>query len=311
MTICPICDAERFAPVGPHASPDPDDPWELAFELSCCDQCRLTAITFTGSDEHRAAYNDRFHDNLFQKLDEKSIGSALKLFEERASKFDLMSPGRILDVGSERGYFLKVMADRGWTVEGIEPLQPFAQYARHTFNVTVHEARLEEFEPDAPYDLITLWHVLEHLENPVEAVQRLSRFLSPRGILHVEVPNIDSLGTLIGQKYWMGFRDPTHRWFFRPQTMHRLAESAGLVVKDLDRGYSRASWYSLKRAFFGRLHGREHWRVAREGHRLKPSTATRTAYSVLAFYPAVKALSWFAGKLSRGESMNVWMGRER
>lgn len=308
---CPICGGSLVLTIPPDAPPDPGDPRELAFRLRACPGCSLVGIEFLMEEPGLSRYIDDFHENLFSKMNRKEVEKGLKLFRERASRFADRTPGRVLDIGCERGYFLKAMAEAGWQAIGLEPLEPFAAYARDELGVEARSCTLQRYEGEADFDLITLWHVLEHLEDPVDALGRARDLLAAGGVIHFEVPNIDSMGRYLGGKYWMGFRDPTHRWFFRRPALGPLAESAGLEIVQVESGPSPAAWYSLKRALFGRVYGREHWRVQKEGPRHPPGALGRLLYRTLGFYPVAKSLGLIAGGLGYGEVINVTLRRAR
>lgn len=308
--LCPICKNTNFVKRGPLAPRYPEDPGELPFDLWECQECEIVRVDFLADEKELLSFRERFNDMLVGKMEEKDRGKALRFFEHRARKFDGLQPGRLLDIGSERGYFLKVMKDRGWRVEGLEPFPEFVNYAKETFDVLVHPKKLEDFSSEGSYDLITLWHVLEHLEDPSEALRQCRLFLAEGGLLHFEIPNIDSLGVRLGGKFWMGFRDPTHAWLLRKKSMEPLARSAGFNVIRVESGYSPSAWYSLKRALFGRLFDREHWRVKKVGHKTPPGPLQYLLYGVFGFYPILKSVSGVAGLLNWGEALNVWLQKK-
>jgi SAM-dependent methyltransferase len=96
-------------------------------------------------------------------------------------------------------------------------------------------------------DLITMFHVIEHVSSPRAAVERLAGWLRPGGVLAVETPNVDSLDArLFSGGLWGGYHIPRHWHLFRPETMAQLLEGAGLEVVAVAHQTGHAFWmYSL------------------------------------------------------------------
>jgi len=123
------------------------------------------------------------------------------------------APGRVLDVGCAAGFFLKVMADKGWETHGVEISPPVAEYARSTLglkNVRTGEATLlKEMEP-ASFDVVTFWDVVEHLEDPREALRLARPLLKDDGILIVETQNVESAFAYLLGRSWQHFKHEEH-----------------------------------------------------------------------------------------------------
>ena len=192
---CPVCQGIEFARL----------PWScqrtgqlsLAFELLECSSCSTVRLEHLMTAVELDEYIRGFLHALHADPASRDQGKALKLFGHRAGLFAGLKRGRLLDVGCERGYFLHVMRERGWDVEGVEPFEPFAEYARREFGLSVLPSRLEDLRTQVRYDMITMWHVLEHLEDPVAALRKCSQLLAPGGVLFFEIPNVDSLGVSV------------------------------------------------------------------------------------------------------------------
>lgn len=114
---------------------------------------------------------------------------------EAEGRLALLAPAlegrrRVLDFGSGSGEFLALAAGAGHDVQGIEPGQSFASFARETYGVPVESRVWQEVAFEAGrFDVITANHVLEHLREPVSALRRMAEWLAEDGILHVSVPN--------------------------------------------------------------------------------------------------------------------------
>jgi 2-polyprenyl-3-methyl-5-hydroxy-6-metoxy-1,4-benzoquinol methylase len=279
---------------------------ELAFDLMECETCGLVKISHQVRVGTLSDYERAFLRMIEQTYALRPNDRGLRLFEKRTALFHELRPGRLLDIGCERGYFLAAMRRRGWRVRGVEPHRPFARFARDHFDVEVFEGKLEEYEGSEQFDLITMWHVLEHIEDPLRALSQCSSLLTPGGRLFFEVPNIDSLGRHLTGPYWLPFRDPTHRWFFRPRALRELAERCGLVVQCIRPAGSPGAWYGLKRSIGSRLRGQDYWSAKIFGAR-RPVSRWRSAAAVMAgLQPLSMIIASTAESLGRGEVLHGW-----
>jgi len=141
-------------------------------------------------------------------------------------------PGRVLDVGCAAGFFLKVMQGKGWTTTGIEIAAPMLEYARKELGLEdMHRGDLLSVDlPDEPYDVITLWDVIEHLEEPGKHLARVHELLAPDGILVLETQDVSSrFARLLGQR-WQHYKHEEHLYHFHPESIARLLAASGFEV---------------------------------------------------------------------------------
>jgi SAM-dependent methyltransferase len=106
--------------------------------------------------------------------------------------------GRLLELGCLTGHFLRLARTAGYDAIGIEPDPWAAAYARREYGLTVHETPLPalHFE-DATFDVIAMFHVMEHLTEPMETLHDLHRILTDTGLLAIEIPIIDTLVPMV------------------------------------------------------------------------------------------------------------------
>lgn len=144
---------------------------------------------------------------------------------------DLAPPGSsLLDVGAGRGRFVAAAQTAGYQASGIEPSERGVSASR-MIGAPVTQAAVEHaaLEPGS-LDVATLWHVLEHLDDPGEAVERVARWLRPGGTLLVGVPNLESLQARVGGERWYHLDVPRHRVHFTPAGVSRLLNAHGFTV---------------------------------------------------------------------------------
>lgn len=157
------------------------------------------------------------------------------VYARTAQQVALTSSGKLLDVGCADGAFLVAMAQLGWDVYGVEPDETAAQCANRLLSM-FRPARvlcgfLEDANyPDGYFDLITLWHVVEHLPHPLATLCKVRHLLSPRGRVIILTPRWGSLESLLFGRYWSGLDLPRHLWFFTDFSLQALIEGAGMTV---------------------------------------------------------------------------------
>lgn len=146
-----------------------------------------------------------------------------------------LGPGtRVLDAGCGSGAFLHAVRERSAVVTtGIEPHESFREHLRRE-GFEVYPSLLEC--SGEVYDLVVLFHVLEHLEDPVKFLTQLRPFLAPRGTLVVEVPNLaDALLWLYRvPAYWEFYWQYPHIWYFSAGPLRHLLARAGYEVVCLE-----------------------------------------------------------------------------
>jgi len=135
--------------------------------------------------------------------------------------------GRLLDVGCANGRFLRQMGAVGWRLAGIE-FDPEAVAKARTVTPDVFEGDPVD-APFAPgrFDLVTAFHVIEHLPEPLLALRRMVEWLAPGGLMIVEVPNAGGVGARMFGRYWSGLDFPRHLIHFTPVTMGAMVARAG------------------------------------------------------------------------------------
>ena len=135
------------------------------------------------SDTKKGAMNAIYH-----QVRKYMLGKKARLVAKESHR----KSGRLLDIGTGTGYFASTMEQRSWKVEAIEKNAQARMFAKEHFGLDVKaEEELQEFEAGS-FDVITLWHVMEHLEHLDETWERLRELLSDRGVLIVAVPNCSS-----------------------------------------------------------------------------------------------------------------------
>jgi SAM-dependent methyltransferase len=142
-----------------------------------------------------------------------------------------LTPGRALDVGCGSGGMLIALQRMGWDVVGLERTEASAEPARR-LGLEVHTAGLTDSRlREATFDLAIVWHVLEHLPDPVAALHEIRNRLRPAGRLVVAVPNINSWQARLAGPAWHHLNVPRHLYHFDPQSLQLVLNHAGFQVE--------------------------------------------------------------------------------
>lgn len=175
------------------------------------------------SDTKKGAMNSVYHWVRTYMLKRKA---ALIMREARRKS------GRLLDIGTGTGYFADTMRRLGWEVEAIEKNEHARAFAKAHFDLDVKpDGALKDYEADS-FDVITLWHVMEHLEPLNEIWDRLKTLLTEKGVLIVAVPNCSSYDAKKYGAYWAAYDVPRHLWHFTPATMQQFGSKHGFILAE-------------------------------------------------------------------------------
>jgi SAM-dependent methyltransferase len=192
--------------------------------------CLNCSLVFT--DDRAAPPSDNLYP-VFDQSDSgisKAIGRALALFLRQRELFvrQVKPSGRLLDFGCGNGAFARHMSRTGFDAVGIEPFSLGATISGERLKLV--QAPLEHVERDLGlFDVITLWHVLEHMRRPAEMLRHLRTLLAPDGVIVISVPNFASLQSTMFEGRWFHLDPPRHLVHFVSATLEDCLRRAGLV----------------------------------------------------------------------------------
>lgn len=150
-------------------------------------------------------------------------------------KFTGRNSGRILDVGCGTGDRLDVFRERGFETYGVETSDS-ADYATSHLKLKVMKGDVFSAHfPDAFFDMVTLYNVLEHTHNPAGVIKEIHRILKKEGFLIIQIPNTNSLQCKIFKKRWAAFDVPRDLYYFGVQTLTSFLQEGGFDVKRTDQ----------------------------------------------------------------------------
>jgi SAM-dependent methyltransferase len=202
------------------------------FGLLECAGCGLLRTNFQADSASLGQYYDAAYYGQGGRRFPAPMEAAIRWFREervRAILAQQPAPGRILDIGCGRGLMLAALQRRGWEVVGTEFAAPLAQAvaAEHGFPVYADADLSNLALPAQQFDVITLWHVLEHLPDPLATLQEVRRLLKVGGLLVIEVPNLESWQAQVGGGRWFHLDCPRHLYHFGAQDLSLRLSALG------------------------------------------------------------------------------------
>lgn len=140
----------------------------------------------------------------------------------------------ILDYGCGTGEFINYMATNNWDTSAVEPSdEARAKVEAQSKNKNLSVYKQLEDLPEKKFDVITLWHVLEHVPDPDILIAQLKQKLNQSGLIFVAVPNHQSFDGQHYQKHWAAYDVPRHFWHFAPTNMTQLFGNHSLVIREV------------------------------------------------------------------------------
>lgn len=197
------------------------------FEIWRCNNCTLRFTQSAPGKKEISGYyrsedyishsdtNKGFVNSLYHKVRKRTLVSKRRLIEHTSG----MSRGNILDIGCGTGSFLHTMKEAGWQVTGLEPDETAVTKARELYGLQVQSPETLFTLPPAAFDVITMWHVLEHVHDLEEYINQVRLLLKPGGRIYIAVPNYTCYDQQVYGPYWAAYDVPRHLYHFSPQAM--------------------------------------------------------------------------------------------
>lgn len=135
--------------------------------------------------------------------------------------------GNLLDIGAGTGDFLVTAKNSGWDVKGIEPSEKARNIAKNKGIELI--SGIESVE-NASFDVVTMWHVLEHVPDIEKHIKELKRILKPGGTIIIAVPNYNSFDAKYYGHFWAAYDVPRHLWHFSKTAIKKLFAAEGMEV---------------------------------------------------------------------------------
>jgi len=152
----------------------------------------------------------------------------------RAVEARVACGGKALDIGCAGGEFLEALRRRGWEVAGVESNVAVAAHARASLGLDIFAGELEEADfPEDAFDLVTMWHVLEHVHDPLATLDEIARITRPQGTLLLAIPDPNSLEARLFGRFWAGWDVPRHLHLFSKPLITQVLSTREWRVSDV------------------------------------------------------------------------------
>lgn len=241
-SVCPWCSDRRSKPVWRQPSPS-------GFSLQRCEACELAYTVPQLSLEAMSDYYPKSYygdGNLrFNRLFEFLVVWFRKRRAARLHELRGQRAGAVLDIGCGRGHLLNALRQLGWTCTGTELSDTAAQHARNTLALDV---RVGPFQagmfPEAAFDVVVLWHVLEHIPATFDALQEVQRLIRPAGMLVIALPNLTSWQARLCRYGWFHLDLPRHY-------VHCSTDGLARSLSQLGFGIVEVNHFSMEQNVYG------------------------------------------------------------
>lgn len=235
-TFCPACKAtavHKVLAVKDHTVS------QALFEVWHCDACSLRFTQDIPAEQAIGKYyqsenyishtntNKGLVNRLYHIVRNYTLTGKKKLVQAVAKR----TTGSLLDVGAGVGAFAGFMRQHGWQVTGLEPDAETRSRALEQHRIALQDTSDLFKLPPGHFDVITLWHVLEHVHRLHDYLDQLKTLLKPEGVLLIAVPNYTAHDAAFYQQYWAAYDVPRHLYHFSPASMRTLLNQHGLTVK--------------------------------------------------------------------------------
>ena len=233
---CPVCGSQDFEPFISGTD------FFLTGEAFTIIKCHVCGFRFTNprpeaedlgkyyeSEEYISHSDSRkgLFASVYQLVRKYTLNRKLALISKYQPK------GEILDIGCATGQFLNYMSEHGWNATGIEPDEKTRSRAISEYGLKVFPEEQLNILEKSSFDIITMWHVLEHVSELNLRMNQLKDLLKPEGTLIIAVPNCNSYDAKIYGKFWAGYDLPRHLYHFAKEDMKLLLENHGFTIVNI------------------------------------------------------------------------------
>jgi ubiquinone/menaquinone biosynthesis C-methylase UbiE len=207
-------------------------------------KCRNCGLVYTNPQPERKLIEEHYSEEYYKEWMEKQMERRIPMWKRRIKKIkEYKSKGNLLDVGCGIGTFLRLAKQEDFEIFGTEISEYASRYIKKKLRIDVFRADLEEldFPPDS-FDVLTMWHTLEHLPNPKAALEEINRILKRDGLLVIATPNLNNFITRV--LYFLAKRKKLklfstrakelHLYHFSTHTLASMLKETGFSIIKID-----------------------------------------------------------------------------
>ena len=233
---CPVCEATQLEL---HLDVKDGMITKEVFTIQKCTSCGFHFTNPIPSEDAIGAYyksedyvshsstNKGLVNKLYNLVRTITLGKKVSLIRSHSKG------NSVLDIGSGTGHFLNACKQNGLVVQGLEPDNDARTFAKDNFDLDLEPLdNLLAIESDSK-DVITMWHVLEHVYHLKRDIGQITRVLKQDGALFIAVPNMNSYDAKVYKEYWAAYDVPRHLYHFQENTIKQLFSQFDMVCVDV------------------------------------------------------------------------------
>lgn len=235
ITKCPLCKAKDYKH---YISAKDHNVSNDVFDIVSCNDCGFRFTNPKPSEKTIGNYyqskNYISHTSskkgLFNIVYHTIRNYQISRKEKVINLYNKNNTKKLLDFGSGTGEFLNFCQNKGWETFGVEPEKKAANFAQEKYNLNIKNTSNFFSNKEESYDVITLWHVLEHVYDLEKYLLQLQNKLNKDGILVLGLPNSNSHDALYYKKYWAAWDLPIHLYHFTKEDIKSVAKKFGFEL---------------------------------------------------------------------------------
>lgn len=214
-----------------------------------------TELLVTNPQPTESEINKYYESEEYNSHSEKSNSLFDKIYEfvrviNIKNKYSIIeknidTKGNILDIGCGTGDFLEFCKSKKWNIHGIEPNKKAREISEKKINIDINPNTSIKKLPDESFDVITMWHVLEHRYDIIDTIKNLKRIIKPNGIIIIALPNYKSFDAKYYKRYWAAYDVPRHLFHFSRKTIDYIFQKNNLFLKKTYPMYFDAFYVSM------------------------------------------------------------------
>lgn len=215
MKNCPICQKPMYLYIS-----------RKDFKIYKCRKCgfgQTLGADIQIGDYHRDSEYDA-EESLFRNIFLKRFNLIYKYIKS----------GEVLEIGCSTGIMLSIFRENGFSTTGVELSKKAASIARAR-GIEVINKPFEKIEFSKKFDLIIMNHTLEHLENPVQVIDKCRKLLKPKGILYIDLPNFDSFSLKFQKSNWPLLLPKEHLWHFTEKSFKEIFDKMNFKILSVEK----------------------------------------------------------------------------
>ncbi len=249
-SVCPVCGSDQIN----HAITAKDyTVSQKEFEILECAKCTLRFTQDVPDTNSIGAYyksenyishtnsSKGFINSIYHFVRKLTLGDKRRLIAAATG----LKNGKLLDIGAGTGAFVQNMQYNGWQTTGLEPDEETRKRAAVLHKVNLLPADVFYSFPAESFNVVTMWHVLEHVHDLHNYIEKLKDVLKPGGLIFIAVPNYTSYDAKVYNKFWAAYDVPRHLYHFSPESVRQLFALHGLNVQSIRSMFYDSFYISL------------------------------------------------------------------